>query len=526
MSIYGLFSPSVLGIMSQSHSMATIGTNVANVTTGGYKKTDTHFQTILTDTFANPNRLGVHSDIGGAKPKDFQRISQQGLIQSSTRDLDVAISGQGMFILEDQIDGSGERFYGRDGSFQMVLGDQITVTGDDGNPFTTREGYLADKNGLLVQGWLPNADGTFPSSGDNLSSLRIDPYVFTMSGEATTTATLTLNLPADDAVGDVEIFNMDIFDDLGVRHTITTRFTKTATPNRWDLDFSGVPGDTFVVTPSQDFGFTANATQELVLDTGANTITARTVGTGTPVAGAFSTLNMGDAIFVFDTTLNNGTYTVESVSLDGSAITLSSTTPLVANEVAASPAAVDGPGLTAAPAVFLSDGTFDPTRPTVYTIVSNFTNGGSTTFTLDVSTLTQFASGQSLTTFNFIRDGFEAADMRRVTFDTEGHVIAEFDTGQTRKIYKLALGEFINIDGLEARNGNVYVESLDSGNVNVVAAGVSGFATFNPNARELSNADIGEEFTNMIKTQTVYTFNTTVFRTVDEMTEVARDLKR
>jgi len=70
------------------------------------------------------------------------------------------------------------------------------------------------------------------------------------------------------------------------------------------------------------------------------------------------------------------------------------------------------------------------------------------------------------------------------------------------------------------------VESLDSGNVTVVAAGVSGFATFNPNARELSNADIGEEFTEMIKTQTVYTMNTTVFRTVDEMTEVARDLKR
>jgi len=436
MSIYGLFSPSTLGMMSQSHAMAIIGTNVANVTTGGYKETDTHFQTVLSDTFANPNRLGVHSDLGGAKPKDFQRISQQGLIESSTRDLDVAISGQGMFILEDQIDGSGERFYGRDGSFQMVLGDEISVTGDDGNTFTTREGYLADKNGLFVQGWLPNSDGTFPSSGDTLSSLRIDPYVFTSSGEATTTATLTLNLPADDAVGDVEIFNMDIFDSLGVRHTLTTRFTKDATPNRWNLDFSGVPGDIFVITPSQDFGFTTSLTQEMVFDTGANSITARTAATGTPVAGAFSTLNMGDTILVFDSTFNNGTYTVESVSLDGSSVTLSSTTPLVADEVDVDGASVDGPGLTAEDLVFRSDGLLN--RPTQYTIVSTFTNSGTATFTLDVSSLTQFASDQSLTTFNFVRDGFEAADMRRVTFDTEGHVIAEFDSGQTRKIYKLA----------------------------------------------------------------------------------------
>jgi len=523
MSIYGLFSPSVLGIMSQSHAMATIGTNVANVTTGGYKKTDTHFQTILTDTFANPNRLGVHSDIGGAKPKDFQRISQQRLIQSSTRDLDVAVSGQGMFILEDQIDGSGERFYGRDGSFQMVLGAQITVTGDDGNPFTTREGYLADKNGLLVQGWLPNADGTFPSSGDNLSSLRIDPYVFTAAGEATTMATLTLNLPADDAVGDSEIFNMDIFDDLGARHTITTRFTKSGA-NVWDLDLNGVPGDTFLITPSQDFNYNAPSTQDVVFATGANTITVRTSATGAAVPGVFTTLTMGDVIAVSNTTSNNGSYTVESVSLDGSSVTLSATTPLVADETDTDGATISGPGLTAKPLRFRSDGVIDDAA--ISSVVANFTNGGTSSFTLDLNTLTQFASDQSLTTFNFVRDGFEAADMRRVTFDTEGHVIAEFDSGQTRKIYKLALGEFINIDGLEARNGNVYVESLDSGNVNVVAAGVSGFATFNPNAREISNADIGEEFTNMIKTQTVYTFNTTVFRTVDEMTEVARDLKR
>ena len=53
----------------------------------------------------------------------------------------------------------------------------------------------------------------------------------------------------------------------------------------------------------------------------------------------------------------------------------------------------------------------------------------------------------------------------------------------------------------------------------------SGIASLTPGAIELSNVDITAEFTNMIAAQQSYNSNATVFKTVDEMTMVARDLK-
>ncbi|HJO97057.1 MAG TPA: flagellar hook-basal body complex protein, partial [Rhodospirillales bacterium] len=93
-------------------------------------------------------------------------------------------------------------------------------------------------------------------------------------------------------------------------------------------------------------------------------------------------------------------------------------------------------------------------------------------------------------------------------------------------IYKVPLAQFANPNALEMKNGNVFAESGESGTPNVVVAGANGFATFLPNSREMSNVDMADEFTRMIVTQTAYNSPASVFRTVDEMTETARDLKR
>jgi flagellar hook protein FlgE len=60
----------------------------------------------------------------------------------------------------------------------------------------------------------------------------------------------------------------------------------------------------------------------------------------------------------------------------------------------------------------------------------------------------------------------------------------------------------------------------------VVAAYSEGAGSFMPNSRELSNVDIAQEFSTMIMTQNAYNSSAQVFKTVDEMIQVARDLKR
>lgn len=197
MTIYSAFSIPTLGMMGQSHALATIGNNIANVTTGGFKRTDTNFSTLLSQT------LDKQSDIGGMKPKDLNQITQLGNMVISNRDLDLAINGQGFFVLNSDLTGGGETYYGRDGSFEMATVNDISVTADDGSTITTKDGYLVDKNGYYLQGW--TADPVTGLFGTTLSALRIDPYAFAAQGQTTTNASLRLNLPATDEPGLVQV---------------------------------------------------------------------------------------------------------------------------------------------------------------------------------------------------------------------------------------------------------------------------------------------------------------------------------
>ena len=143
---------------------------------------------------------------------------------------------------------------------------------------------------------------------------------------------------------------------------------------------------------------------------------------------------------------------------------------------------------------------------------------------LDISGISQFAG--DFTPFIYTKNGFAATDMKRVTFDSKGQVIGVFDNGPDRAIYQIPLAQFANPNALEMKNGNVFAESGESGTARVVVAGSGGFATFLPNSREMSNVDLADEFTRMIVTQTAYNSAASVFRTVDQMTETARDPKR
>jgi len=193
MPVYSAFSVPTLGMLSQSSAMNNIGNNIANMTTGGYKRTDTSFSTLVS------KNLFEQSDLGGVKPRNQQRIDQQGALHSSASDLDLAINGKGMFIFNTQFSG-GDTVYGRDGAFAMRTVNDISVTGNGGATVTTKDGYLVDKNGYFLQGYTSDpATGLFTSS--TLSPLRVDQYAFSSVGLETTNAALQVNLPASDLPG-------------------------------------------------------------------------------------------------------------------------------------------------------------------------------------------------------------------------------------------------------------------------------------------------------------------------------------
>ena len=74
-------------------------------------------------------------------------------------------------------------------------------------------------------------------------------------------------------------------------------------------------------------------------------------------------------------------------------------------------------------------------------------------------------------------------------------------------------------------NGMGFRDTPDSGEATAVFVDASGRADFVPFAMELSNVDITKEFSRLIMTQNAYNSSATVFKTIDEMVTVARDLK-
>ena len=150
----------------------------------------------------------------------------------------------------------------------------------------------------------------------------------------------------------------------------------------------------------------------------------------------------------------------------------------------------------------------------------------------DVTTI-----GQQLLYLDFQKDGRGSGELQSFYFDDSGQILGRFSNGVERALYKLPLATFVNPDGLEVVQGNLFAESEASGSVvlrqvrdpAVIVAGdneqKSEFGTFVPFAHELSNTNLETEFSLMIMAQQAYNSSAMVFKTVDEMTKTASELK-
>lgn len=433
MSSFGAFQSSVLGMISQSHALGVIGANIANVATDGFKRTDTHFHTLLGQTISsqpgNPNLSGPltsQSDIAGVKAKDYARIALQGQIAGGDGSHDVAINGRGFFVLGDTVGGTGQTAFTRDGAFVEQAGAATTVTLPDGTTLSGNETYLSDAGGRYVLGWPASAAGTASVGGGALGPIRTDPFAFASQAQPTSEARLALNLPAYADNGAAERYSIEIFDSIGRPRPIELSFTKTAA-NAWDVAATGSPGDALTLGPA-------------------------------PVPPL------------------NFTPTGETIG--------------------------------AAP----------------YSLAIAHADGATSAFNLDMSGFRQFSG--PLTPLDFERDGYSAGVLDSVSFDAAGTVVGTFTNGRSRALYHLALADFSNPEGLTPLSGNLFAASAASGTAVLGAAGEGGFGAVVPDALEQSNVELSDEFTKMMVTQQAYNASATAFRTTDEMSTIARDLKQ
>jgi flagellar hook protein FlgE len=235
----------ISGLQAHQTMLDVTANNIANVNTTGFKSSSTQFEDTLSEMMKSAG--GSNAEVGstnpaqvglGVKVAGIATNFTQGSTDSTGNPTDMMISGDGFFTVKS----GGATMYTRAGSFTFDA---------DGN--------LAAPDGSLVQGW-GAVNGSVPSGSAPLSNITL-PKNSVAPAVATTTATLSGNLPSDAAVGTAITETEGVYDSTGASRSLNLTFTKTATG--WNV--AGADGT----------GATGTATMTFAggVQTGASSIT-------------------------------------------------------------------------------------------------------------------------------------------------------------------------------------------------------------------------------------------------------------
>ncbi|MBI2893700.1 MAG: flagellar hook protein FlgE [Deltaproteobacteria bacterium] len=221
MSILRALNTGATGLASHGEALGVVGDNIANVNTVGFKRQRGDFEDILGRSIAGAS--AVSGAGAGSRLAHIEQMWTQGSLLTTESPTDLAISGDGTFIVDGNAGGMTGRFFTRAGQFHIDA-----------------EGRLVNPNGLRLQGYTANAQGVLSGK---LGDLYVDGG--TVPAQASTAVDLAANLDSNAQVpalpwdpldpGGTSNFStgVTVYDSLGNPHEVTVYFRKTAA-NAWD----------------------------------------------------------------------------------------------------------------------------------------------------------------------------------------------------------------------------------------------------------------------------------------------------
>lgn len=289
MSLNSAMLAGVSGLASNSAALAAISQNIANVNTVGYKRTQGEFQTLVN----SQSKAGGGYSAGGVSLSARSFISQEGQLQRTTESTDLALDGQGFFVVTDKAEGvapTDTRLFTRAGAFRV---DNL--------------GYLKNSAGLYLQGWPVDSNGEISTDPSDLSRLRsINIGSVGGTAEPTTRVQINANLRSTQeasAAGSAASHTEE--DTLGVERTVSVKYEPIRDPlvaggyipNQYTIT---VKSGTQTATGIAEFNPATGALVSLAMNP-ANNGTVAPVGgppptqlTFTPATGTAFTMNLAD----------------------------------------------------------------------------------------------------------------------------------------------------------------------------------------------------------------------------------------
>jgi flagellar hook protein FlgE len=211
------FRLALSGLNAAQADLTVTANNIANTATNGFKGSRAEFAELFS---VSPQGVSSNAIGNGVRVSNVAQQFTQGNIDFTDNSLDLALSGQGFFILND----GGALAYTRAGAFQV-----------------DSQGYIVNARNQRLQVYPPSTNGQF-----NTGALTDIQLVTSESAPSATTAVdVTLNLPANATQPPVAVFDpanvnsynsatsLTTYDSLGAAHTATLYFTKTANVNEW-----------------------------------------------------------------------------------------------------------------------------------------------------------------------------------------------------------------------------------------------------------------------------------------------------
>ena len=587
MSLTASLWTSVSGLLCHGEKMNVIGNNISNVNTVGFKSQRMDFQDFVYQSMGTASgaaQVGRGTNIGIIM-NDFE----QGALESTTGDTDIAISGTGFFCVKPKTNNTN--YYTRAGNFTF-----------------DKDGFLVDPHGYVVQGWaVDNSSVASTTDGRNTKGIvgtgvptdvRLDTFV--CPPKHTTTISMPINFKMADAenndkttdaadpffallkkwdasdpeakpLGDQSYAypsTIEVFDEAGRSHKLTIYFDRVYDRNDATQDITDGSKDNhsweFIVTmdPSEDnrcFGSQAgdvgsvpNVPAKLKGILGAGVLSfgpggeVKDLSFFVPDPGPGTTPGTDDGFWDAAGNIDLNRMVEAPFSPNGYPVFSPNFSGAPGQQSAYKDGTWDKPNPDAeGHLVELNFGirntaktwTWGTAMPAVGTgkgtlhsanqVKDELTASWGIDGNADMQNSRAYCQGDYFYELSgFQQDGYTYGDLYGVSVSTNGVLTARYSNGVSLQLYQLTLYDFPSKQNLRREGGNLYTETRESGVPNSGAAGTGVFgATYGRNI-EQSNADIAREFVNMITTQRGFQANSKSITTVDMMLETVIQMKR
>lgn len=455
------FSTALSGLRAASTSLQVTGNNIANSQTTGFKESRAEFADVYSSSLGGVSKNQPGS---GVKVTEVAQQFKDGNIEPTQNSLDLAIHGNGFFVLADSVnlpdpanpnapvDPSVPSAYTRNGAFKL-----------------DNEGNVVNNQGQYLLAFAPN--GTTAEEGFSVGVFR-PLTIDTSQGlpKATTSINMQLGINGSESVPKNSTFSptdpnsynkttsVSTYDSQGNAHIASTYYVRdAATPNTWNvylfLDNYGITTGGPAVPPA--------AAPASTVEGGGNPGTPYTIGT--PITLEFTSSGALSSV--------NGDTT--TTKIDFGDIDLSQIDPSIS------------------------------VNPLAFSV--DFAKSVQTSTPFSVNGLTQ--------------NGLPAGNLTSIDVDEKGVVFARYSNGGAKTLGQVAMARFQSNQALAKLGDTTWGQSSGSGQPIYGAAGDNNFGGIQSSALESSNVDLSDQLVKLIVAQQAYQASSQTITTEKSLVE-------